>query len=58
MAAGTGESAGDYRHRAAVCSGIQGEALNAFDHTGVTLPKHQNNAASGILTGWHEGMYI
>lgn len=41
-----------------MCSGIQGEALNAFDHTGVTLPKHQNNAASGILTGWHEGMYI
>ena len=58
MAAGTGESAGDYRHRAAVCGGIQGEALNGFDHTGVTPAKHQNNAASDILTGWHEGMWV
>lgn len=32
--------------------------MKAFDHTDVTLPKHQNNAASGILTGWHEGMYV
>ncbi len=28
-----------------------------FDQTGVTLTKHQNNAASDILTGWHEGMW-
>lgn len=28
------------------------------DHTGVTSKKHQNNAVSGILTGWHEGMWV
>lgn len=55
---GTRESAGNYRHRAAARSGIQGEALNGFDHTGVTPAKHQNNAASDILTGWHEGMWV
>lgn len=35
---------------------IQGEAFN--QRTGVTPTKHQNNAASGILTGWHEGMWV
>lgn len=35
---------------------IQGEAFN--QRTGVTPTKHQNNATSGILTGWHEGMWV
>lgn len=35
---------------------IQGEAFTY--RTGVTPTKHQNNAASGILTGWHEGMWV
>ena len=30
------------------------EKHKAFDHTGVTPAKYQNNAASGIPTGWHE----
>lgn len=29
-----------------------------IQRTGVTPTKHQNNAASGILTGWHEGMWV
>lgn len=37
---------------------VRSGRFTGFDHTGVTPAKHQNNAASDILTGWHEGMWV
>ena len=50
MAAGTGENAWVNRRQATACGRIQtGERqVTRFDQTGVTLTKHQNNAALGV----------
>lgn len=41
-----------------LCVAEYKEKHKAFDHTGVMPAKHQNNAASDILTGWHEEMWV